>query len=93
MSPDLQLQLADCLQSLGLSAVDVEGVTLEQGQSLSLITDEHLEDSSKEVESSENKGGNVVSWSPPTQNWNPWTGCNIDEGPLASVPLETISQV
>ena len=34
----------------------------------------------------------VVSWSPPTQNWNPWTGCNIDEGPLASAALEDISQ-
>ena len=22
----------------------------------------------------------VVSWSPPMPNWNPWTGCNIDEG-------------
>ena len=34
----------------------------------------------------------VVSWSPPTQNWNPWTGCNIDEGPLAVAALEDISQ-
>lgn len=27
----------------------------------------------------------VVPWSPPVANWNPWTGCNIDEGPLAQV--------
>ena len=27
----------------------------------------------------------VVSWSPPLPNWNPWTSCNIDEGPLAMV--------
>ena len=27
----------------------------------------------------------VVSWSPPQPNWNPWLGCNIDEGPLATV--------
>ncbi|NXC79990.1 DHX9 helicase, partial [Cercotrichas coryphoeus] len=27
----------------------------------------------------------VVPWSPPHSNWNPWTGCNIDEGPLANV--------
>ncbi|NXE40770.1 DHX9 helicase, partial [Ptilorrhoa leucosticta] len=26
----------------------------------------------------------VVPWSPPHSNWNPWTGCNIDEGPLAN---------
>ena len=35
----------------------------------------------------------VVSWSPPTQNWNPWTGCNIDEGPLASASMDDISHV
>lgn len=29
--------------------------------------------------------GGIVSWSPPQQNWNPWTSCNLDEGPLASV--------
>lgn len=29
--------------------------------------------------------GGVVSWSPPQPNWNPWTGCNMDEGPLAKV--------
>lgn len=23
----------------------------------------------------------LVSWCPPTPNWNPWTACNIDEGP------------
>lgn len=27
----------------------------------------------------------VVSWCPPQPNWNPWTNCNIDEGPLAHV--------
>lgn len=27
----------------------------------------------------------VVPWSPPQVNWNPWTSCNIDEGPLAFV--------
>jgi len=27
----------------------------------------------------------VVSWSPPLPNWNPWSSCNIDEGPLATV--------
>ncbi|KPJ21212.1 Dosage compensation regulator [Papilio machaon] len=35
--------------------------------------------------------GGVVSWSPPQQNWNVWTACNIDEGPLATSSLEDIS--
>lgn len=33
----------------------------------------------------------VVSWSPPLPNWNPWTACNIDEGPLASASMDEIS--
>ncbi|XP_049664418.1 ATP-dependent RNA helicase A isoform X1 [Accipiter gentilis] len=33
----------------------------------------------------------VVPWSPPHCNWNPWTGCNIDEGPLANLTPEQIS--
>ncbi|NXE05029.1 DHX9 helicase, partial [Lophotis ruficrista] len=33
----------------------------------------------------------VVPWSPPHSNWNPWTGCNIDEGPLANLTPEQIS--
>ncbi|XP_069362923.1 dosage compensation regulator mle isoform X3 [Maniola hyperantus] len=33
----------------------------------------------------------VVSWSPPQSNWNAWTACNIDEGPLASTSLDDIS--
>ena len=27
----------------------------------------------------------VVPWSPPQPNWSAWQGCNIDEGPLATV--------
>ncbi|KAJ8934695.1 hypothetical protein NQ318_009570 [Aromia moschata] len=34
----------------------------------------------------------VVPWSPPQPNWNCWTGCNIDEGYLASATLETLSE-
>ncbi|KAK3576030.1 hypothetical protein CHS0354_005183 [Potamilus streckersoni] len=36
--------------------------------------------------------GGVIPWSPPQQNWNPWTNCNIDEGPLAVATMESISQ-
>lgn len=34
----------------------------------------------------------MVPWSPPQPNWNPWTGCNIDEGPLATATLEELSE-
>lgn len=42
--------------------------------------------------SSKPQPAGVVSWSPPAQNWNPWTNCNIDEGPLATMSLETLSE-
>lgn len=34
---------------------------------------------------SEKSAGSVITWCPPTMNWNPWNGNNIDEGPLAHV--------
>ena len=40
---------------------------------------------------SEPQPASVVPWSPPQPNWNPWTGCNIDEGPLATTTMEKIS--
>ncbi|CAG2229920.1 DHX9 [Mytilus edulis] len=36
--------------------------------------------------------GGVVPWSPPQENWNPWSNCNIDEGPLAHATLDQISR-
>jgi ATP-dependent RNA helicase A len=56
-------------------------------QGISLITDHVIED----FISSKPLLAGVVSWSPPQQNWNPWTCCNIDEGPLASMTLEQLS--
>lgn len=35
-------------------------------------------------------GAGVVPWSPPQVNWNPWTSCNIDEGPMAFVSLNVL---
>ncbi|XP_058034244.1 ATP-dependent RNA helicase A isoform X2 [Ahaetulla prasina] len=45
----------------------------------------HFEPSQKQ-----NQTG-VVPWSPPQSNWNPWTSCNIDEGPLSYATPEQIS--
>lgn len=35
----------------------------------------------------------VVPWAPPLTNWNAWTSCNIDEGPLASVSMPKTNQL
>ena len=46
-------------------------------EGLSLMTDVNLDYLLPESHPTD---AGVVSWSPPMPNWNPWTGCNIDEG-------------
>nr|CDS27528.2 Dosage compensation regulator [Hymenolepis microstoma] len=45
-----------------------------------------------EFESKPRQPAEPVSWSPPIPNWNPWTACNIDQGPEAYQSLPEISQ-
>ncbi len=91
LSEKLQSDLAEGLQAMNMSAVDVNQAQLNEGESLSLLTEKStlLSDVGDDVSSAPAR---TVSWSPPTQNWNPWLGCNIDEGPLASASMESISQ-
>jgi len=55
---------------------------------VSLLTNQVLDDFISSVP----QPAGVVSWSPPQPNWNPWTGCNIDEGPLATISLDQLSE-
>nr|VZI51167.1 unnamed protein product [Spirometra erinaceieuropaei] len=41
-----------------------------------------------DFEPQERQSAQSVAWCPPTPNWNPWTSCNIDEGPEANYFLE-----
>ena len=61
---------------------------MSSADNLSLITDLSLEQSNDPAPDST---AGCVSWCPPTQNWNPWIGGNIDEGPLATANLDAIS--
>ena len=89
---DLLQQVADCVKTLGLPLpVDTNGYGVEGSEPISLITDADLDHLFPTSSRAPEAG--VVSWSPPTQNWNPWSGCNIDEGPLASASMDDISQV
>ena len=96
LSEHLEERLAQQLQAMKLSAVDVARASLQEGESLSLLTEKSALLSEggdgDEAAQSADSSNRSVSWSPPTPNWNPWLGCNIDEGPLASASLESISQ-
>lgn len=84
ISPELEANLTKCLQNLNIQHVTVQNDNAPQ----SLLTNKILE----EFEASKPSSAGVVSWSPPQPNWNPWTGCNIDEGPLATTTLEDLSE-
>ncbi|XP_062619282.1 ATP-dependent RNA helicase A-like isoform X1 [Saccostrea cucullata] len=61
----------------------------DQSQPHSLLTRTTLEEF--EPQPRRNTAG-VVPWSPPQANWNPWSACNIDEGPLATATMPQISE-
>ncbi|XP_076302430.1 LOW QUALITY PROTEIN: dosage compensation regulator mle-like [Lasioglossum baleicum] len=93
ISPDLISQIHDVLLSLNIEPVPVnhafiKGAGSQSNYSVSLLTNQVLDD----FISSAPQPAGVVSWSPPQQNWNPWTGCNIDEGVLAIMTLEQMSE-
>ncbi|XP_007443431.2 ATP-dependent RNA helicase A-like [Python bivittatus] len=84
LTSDLENQLQRIIEDMGLEVISPP----EDPQSpvlLSIGKLAHFEPSQKQ-----NQMG-VVPWSPPQSNWNPWTSCNIDEGPLAYATPEQIS--
>ncbi|XP_076619854.1 dosage compensation regulator mle isoform X2 [Colletes latitarsis] len=93
ISPELESQIHDVLTNLEIQPVIVQAplMKLESSQcstAVSLVTNQVLDDFISSVP----QPAGVVSWSPPQQNWDPWTGCNIDEGPLAIMTLEQMSE-
>ncbi|XP_033322753.1 dosage compensation regulator mle isoform X1 [Megalopta genalis] len=94
ISPEVESQIHDVLSCLNVKPVSVKIESSEVKQednqpmsAVSLLTNQVLDDFISSVP----QPAGVVSWSPPQQNWNPWTGCNIDEGPLATMTLEQLS--
>ncbi|PZC80698.1 hypothetical protein B5X24_HaOG214099 [Helicoverpa armigera] len=91
ISPELEQQLENTLRDLEIQPVTIDPsgtYSSEEGQSgLTLLQVDRV----KAMREARPTPGGVVSWSPPQANWNAWTGCNIDEGPLATTSLEDIS--
>ncbi|XP_073499414.1 ATP-dependent RNA helicase A isoform X2 [Phyllobates terribilis] len=85
LSQDIQKQLSSVIQELD---IEIPYPPENPGQppvSLTLGKLVQFEPSQRQ-----NVSG-VVPWSPPQENWNPWTSSNIDEGPLAFATQEQIS--
>ncbi|XP_043664473.1 dosage compensation regulator isoform X1 [Vespula pensylvanica] len=101
ISPELESQIHDLLRSLEIKPIEVKHTeNLKKNPTqhtsshshpsvgVSLLTNQILDDFISSVP----QPAGVVSWSPPQQNWNPWTGCNIDEGPMATMSLDRLSE-
>ncbi|XP_063795837.1 ATP-dependent RNA helicase A protein-like isoform X2 [Pseudophryne corroboree] len=84
LSTDDKKQLLDVLKELNIELPSPpqnpsQPVSLNLGQLV------HTESSQQQSHSG------VVAWSPPQENWNPWTSSNIHDGPLAFATQEQIS--
>lgn len=86
VSPELEANLDEALQSWNITPTQVSASCTEP---VSLVTHTQLDEF---VPAPKRPQPGVVSWCPPQPNWNPWTNCNIDEGPLAHATMEQISQ-
>ncbi|XP_075220513.1 dosage compensation regulator mle isoform X2 [Lycorma delicatula] len=85
VAPETLARVNEVLEGLDIQPVSVD--KKESGEAISLVTDQVLED----FAALKPQPAGVVSWSPPQPNWNPWTACNIDEGPLAHATMDEIS--
>ncbi|KAK6620959.1 hypothetical protein RUM43_011258 [Polyplax serrata] len=86
ISPELKGKLFVMLNELKIVPAKIPS-ELKPDQSISIINSTVLD----EFRTSKIQPAGVVTWSPPLQNWNTWTGVNIDEGPLAHSTLDEIS--
>ncbi|KAM3960635.1 LOW QUALITY PROTEIN: dosage compensation regulator mle [Aphomia sociella] len=93
IDPQLEQRLEDVLKELEIEPVDVESALPEASEGeeghagVTLLQLDRV----KAMREARPAPSGVVSWSPPQPNWNAWTGCNIDEGPLATTSLDDIS--
>nr|CAH8828658.1 unnamed protein product [Trichobilharzia regenti] len=87
LNKKVEENLTRVLDSLGLPVNSEPPANLPPDQVYNMITKYNLvgfDDAPKQQPQS-------VAWCPPQPNWNPWTACNIDEGPEANQPLFNIS--
>ncbi|KAA3676381.1 ATP-dependent RNA helicase A [Paragonimus westermani] len=89
LSASLEQSLASLLDDLGLQPSVQPPRNLTPDQPFNMITHYNLTDF-EEVPAQQPQ---LIPWCPPMPNWNPWFGCNIDDGPQASMSLSEISAI
>lgn len=86
ISPQLHSQVKDCLVDLNITPNVI--INRDDNQPVTLLSNQIFH----ELQEQKATAAGVVQWSPPQPNWNPWTGCNIDEGSLANASLDELSE-
>ncbi|KAL1117476.1 hypothetical protein AAG570_004801 [Ranatra chinensis] len=86
LSPELEDKLLRMMKMLGVNTILNTGNEKVE-EPVSLLCSAVFE----EFVAQKPQPAGVVSWSPPQPNWNAWTACNIDEGPLAHASMDAIS--
>lgn len=76
LNSKVEENLTDVLENLGLP-VNMKPSSLPPDQAYNMITNYNLVD----FGDAPKQQPQLVAWCPPLPNWNPWTACNIDEGP------------
>uniref|UniRef100_A0A182QSZ8 RNA helicase n=1 Tax=Anopheles farauti TaxID=69004 RepID=A0A182QSZ8_9DIPT len=91
ISDQLAKRVHESLMELNIQPVKVNSVGAGPHEPVSLLhpsDDVHYKPQSTNLQ----QPASVISWSPPTPNWNPWLGCNIDEGYLSTATLDQLSE-
>ncbi|CAH8484978.1 unnamed protein product [Heterobilharzia americana] len=87
LNSKVEENLTRVLDNLGLPVNSKPPTNLPPDQTYNMITNYNLVD----FDDAPKQKPQLIAWCPPLANWNPWTACNIDEGPEATQPLSHIS--
>ncbi|KAB7505156.1 Dosage compensation regulator [Armadillidium nasatum] len=85
IAPELESQIDNALATFNVEPICVDPANPGP---VNLVCDAKFEEFEH---ASAPSVASTVPWSPPQPNWNAWTACNIDEGPLANMSLEDLS--
>lgn len=88
VDPELINELKECLQDLNIRPMYVKTQAKQENPVSLLIPQPEPPRNENKVQHS----GNVIPWSPPQPNWNPWNASNIDEGYLSTASLDQLSE-
>ncbi|XKL60293.1 hypothetical protein PGB90_001309 [Kerria lacca] len=87
VDPELIKETRDILEEVGVTPQKVN-TDENNSEAVSLLSSTVLH----EFVTTKPQEPGVVPWAPPLPNWNAWSSCNIDEGPLSTASVDDVSR-